>query len=85
MAIKRDRPYRLYKDGFLNSAEAYKLKERAIAPGYKADLVVVDNLEDFNILKVFKEGQLVAEDNKPLFNIRDRDNNSMKNTVNIKS
>ena len=30
----------------------------AIAPGYLADLIVVDNLEDFNVLDVYKKGSL---------------------------
>lgn len=33
----------------------------AIAPGYLADIVVVDNLEDFNIETVFKRGKLVFD------------------------
>lgn len=52
----------------LNVAECYSLKWRgAIAPYYFADLVVVDNLKDFNAKYVFKDGALVAEDGKPLF------------------
>ncbi len=52
----------------LNVAECYSLKWRgAIAPYYFADLVVVDNLKDFNAKYVFKDGKLVAKDGKPLF------------------
>ncbi len=52
----------------LNVAECYSLKWRgAIAPYYFADLVVVDNLKDFNAKYVFKDGKQVAEDGKPLF------------------
>lgn len=51
-----------------NPAICYGLKNKgAIAPGYEADLVILDNLEDFNILQVYKRGKLVAEDYKPLF------------------
>lgn len=58
-------PIDCIKMASLNAAEAYGLKEKgAIAPGFKADLVVIDNLKDFNIIKVFKDGKLVAEDNK---------------------
>ncbi len=78
-------PIDCIKMASLNSAEAYGLKNKgAIAPGYKADLAVIDNLEDFNVIKVFKEGKLVAKNHKPLFQIPSRDNSSMKNTVNIK-
>lgn len=69
----------------INSAECYGLKNKgAIAPGYNADLVVIDNLDDFNILKVFKNGELVAEDNKPLFKSNSYLPDHMKNSVNIK-
>lgn len=33
----------------------------AIAPGYLADIVVVDNLDDFNVETVFKRGKLVFD------------------------
>lgn len=52
----------------LNCAECYGLKWRgAIAPFYLADLVVVDNLKNFNAKYVVKSGKLVARDGKPLF------------------
>lgn len=69
----------------LNAAECYGLKGKgAIAPNYYADLVVIDNLEDFNVLKVFKEGKLIAEDLQSLFNEAKADNSKMINTVNVK-
>lgn len=78
-------PIDAIKMASLNAAEAYGFKDKgAIAPLYKADLVVIDNLEDFNILKVFKDGKLVAEGHKPLFEVPIRNNKRMKNTVNIK-
>lgn len=77
-------PIDCIKMASLNAAECYGLRWRgAIAPGYFADMVVIDNLEDFNILKVYKEGKLVAKDNKPLFSIEEIDSSSMMNTVNI--
>ncbi len=49
----------------LNVAEAFGLRERgAVAPGYLADLVVVDSLQEFTPLLVFKGGRLVAEEGK---------------------
>jgi len=52
----------------LNVAECYGLKWRgAIAPYYDADLVVVDNLTDFNAAYVFKDGEMVGKDGKALF------------------
>jgi adenine deaminase len=47
----------------LNSAECYGLKNLgAIAPGYIADFIIVDNLTDFNVLKTFKKGKQILAD-----------------------
>lgn len=47
----------------LNSAECYGIKNLgAIAPGYIADFIIVDNLTDFNILKTFKKGKQIMND-----------------------
>lgn len=41
----------------LNTAECYGLKNLgALAPGYRADFIWVDNLQDFNVIKTFKNG-----------------------------
>ena len=54
-------PVRAVQMATINAARHYKLSGRGgIAPGYKADLVVVDNLENFTVQMVFKEGRLVA-------------------------
>jgi adenine deaminase len=46
----------------INTARHYDLRSMgAIAPGYKADLVVVDDLESFNIRMVIKDSKIVAE------------------------
>jgi adenine deaminase len=46
----------------INTALHYNLRSMgAIAPGYKADLVVVDNLDDLNIEMVIKDSRIVAE------------------------
>ena len=51
----------------INGAEYFKLGDLgAIAPGYRADIVAFDNFDDFNILSVYKDGQLVASDRKML-------------------
>lgn len=69
----------------LNGAECYSLKDKgAIAPMKIADLVVVDNLKDFNAKYVFKGGKLVAEDGKPLFDTTKRYlPSSVLNTVHV--
>lgn len=69
----------------INAAECYKLKDiGAIAPGYNADLVVVDDLKDFNVLQVYKDGELVGENKEPLFDVKDYDNSNVIDTVRIK-
>ena len=78
-------PIDAIKMATINSAECYGLKNKgAIAPGYIADLVVIDNLEDFNILKVFKSGKLVGENNKALFEPNIHLPKNMMDSVNIK-
>lgn len=55
----------------LNTAECYGLKDRgAVAPGYIADLLVLDNLKDISVLQVFKRGKMVAENDEPKFGAR---------------
>lgn len=45
----------------LNAAECYGLEDRgAIAPGLRADIVLFDNLKDFNVDNVFIAGKEVA-------------------------
>lgn len=49
----------------INTARHYNLRSMgAIAPGYKADLVVVDNLRDFNPIMVFKDSKIVARNGR---------------------
>ena len=70
----------------LNAAECYNLKYRGgIAPFYLADLVVVDNLKNFNAKYVLKSGNLVAKDGKPLFDTSKRYlPKNVLNTVHLK-
>ena len=48
-------------------AQYFGFKQRgAVAPGYRADLVVVPDLESFTVEQVYKNGTLVAEHGKTL-------------------
>lgn len=51
----------------LNAAEIYGLRHLgAIAPGYRADLVVLDDLERVTVSQVYKDGQCVVRDGEVL-------------------
>ena len=51
----------------LNAAECFHMYDKgAIAPCYLADIVLLDDLKDFKVRKVFAKGELVAEDGKYL-------------------
>ena len=65
-AIKAGKdPYNVIKMASFNAASYFGLKDRgAIAPGFKADLIVVSDLKDFVVEKVYKDGKLVAEDGR---------------------
>lgn len=85
LAIKNNiDPIIAIKMATINVANCYNLQNiGAIAPGYIADIVVVDNLEEFNVLEVYKDGELVGKDKKALFETREIENSNVTNTVNI--
>lgn len=69
----------------LNAAECFDLKDRgAIAPGYRGDVVLLDDLKDFHVNRVFVEGELVAEEGKYLPEIKKCDIASVKGSVIVK-
>ena len=60
-------PIRIARMGTLNAAAYFGLHDMgAVAPGYKADLAVFDDLRTLNVKQVYKGGKLVAEDGKML-------------------
>ncbi len=49
----------------INTARYFNLRSMgAVAPGYKADLVILEDLESFSIRMVVKDGKIVVEDRK---------------------
>jgi adenine deaminase len=61
-------PLLAIKMGSYNAAKAHNFHDRgAIAPGKKADLVILDNLENFSIISVYKNGRLIDEKPKTEF------------------
>jgi len=70
----------------LNPAEYFGLKGRgAIAPNYWADMIVVDDLEEFRVEKVFKKGDLVAENGEMVVDIAPYSDPGVEETVRITS
>lgn len=63
MAVKRGAdPVRAIKMGSYHPALYFGLTGKgAVAPGYEADLVVFEDLEDMKICQVYKAGKLAAE------------------------
>jgi len=69
-----------------NGAEIYGLESvGAVAPGFKSDLVVLDDLESFVVHSVFKDGRLVAQEGKMLPGIIAPKGMEIKNTMKMKS
>ncbi len=56
----------------INSAEAYRIDDKigSISPGRLADILFVDDLSDFNVLKVITNGKIVAEHGKISYNLQ---------------
>ncbi|WP_066017521.1 adenine deaminase [Endozoicomonas atrinae] len=70
--------------GTLNAAECYGLKKKgALAPGYDGDVVIIDDLESFNVNRVFCAGQEVARHGELLVAIEDYHCSSVMNTVKL--
>lgn len=68
----------------LNACEMYGIKNRgAVAPSYAADIVVADDLSLTRISKVYKDGILVCENGKALFDGKSADTSDVTNTVHL--
>ncbi len=68
----------------INPALAYGLKNKgAIAPGYEANLLILDSLEDFTISEVYIKGEKFAENKKLVKEITLKNEISLYSSVNI--
>ena len=69
----------------LNAAECFRLFDRgAIAPGLRADLVILDNLHYFNVQQTFIRGKEIARDGKYLPVIHRCDISPVKSSFHVK-
>ncbi len=68
----------------LNAAECFGMKDRgAIAPGRRADIVLLEDLEDFRVSKVWIRGELCAEGGVYLPPVTKHSIQSVQGSVNI--
>jgi len=68
----------------INAADYFGLRDLgAIAPGYRADMVIFDDFESFEIRKVFRGGRLVAENGRMLVMDEQRPSVPLRGTVNV--
>ena len=69
----------------LNTAEAFRIFDRgAIKPGYRADIVLLDDLKNFVADEVFIGGELVAKDGKYLPKITLQNISTVRGSVKVK-
>lgn len=78
-------PIRAIQMATINTAEYFNIKNLgAIAPGYQADLLVISDIKNLKINKVFKKGQLVANDRKIIDGAVKDYQGKVRSTVNVK-
>ncbi|MCM1265186.1 MAG: adenine deaminase [Candidatus Gastranaerophilales bacterium] len=78
-------PIKAIQMASLNTAEYFKIQNLgAIAPGYKADFLVLPDLKDFNPELVFKNGELVANNGHLVSEIKENDIPNVRGSVNVK-
>lgn len=78
-------PIKAIQMASINTAEYFNLKNvGAIAPGYKADIAVFENLETFEPVMVFKNGNMIAKDGKITVDMAEMKPPALRGSVNIK-
>lgn len=69
----------------LNAAECFGLKDRgAIAPGLRADIVLMEDLKDFRVKKVFVAGQEAAAEGSYILPVVRKDFSATKGSFRVK-
>ena len=70
----------------INTAEFFRLDGLgAIAPGYFANILALDDLANLSVNMVFHRGRLVAREGQPLFPLPMAGNHAVTGTVHVKS
>lgn len=70
--------------GSLNTAEYFGLKNQgAIAPGYKADMLIMPDLKTFKPEIVIKDGKIAAENGKLLQSVEEFEKPSIRSSINV--
>ncbi len=78
-------PVRAIQLATINTAEYFRLNGLgAIAPGYLANLIVLNDLTNFHIDTAFYHGNLVVQQGKPIFPANKSFNRNLHNTVKLK-
>jgi adenine deaminase len=78
-------PVRSIQMATINTASFFHLDGLgAVAPGYYANLIVLENLNNFRVGNVFYHGCLVARGGEPLFKLPDPRGLRLTHTINIK-
>lgn len=78
-------PVKAIQCASLNTAEYFGLKDLgAVAPGYKADLLIFPDLENFKPALVLKNGQIIVESGRILPKLSDAETPSVRGSVNVK-
>lgn len=68
----------------INTARHYRLAGRgAVAPGFRADLIVVSDLKSFTVERVYKAGRLAAKDGRLVAQIEAPAGARLTNTVRL--
>ncbi|NLC89312.1 MAG: adenine deaminase [Clostridiaceae bacterium] len=70
----------------LNAAECYRLYDRgAIAPGLRADIVLFENLDNFDVKQVFIAGAEVARDGEYLPEVNKYPTDAVSSSMHVKN
>ncbi len=78
-------PVRAIQLATINTAEYFGLSGMgAVAPGYLANLIVFDDLDELGIDRVFHRGRLVAERGRPLFTPSSCENTELTHSIHMK-